>query len=63
MKVFFKLIEIIFYSIYFQVIQISKLPVVITLIARSSANTGYLLTLEEMLDPLVQNLRGEVNLD
>ena len=43
----------------FQVIQLNKLPIVITLIAKNTANTGYLLTLEETLDPLVQALRGD----
>jgi len=44
----------------YQVIQISKLPIVITLIARNSANTGHLLSIEAKLDPLVQALRGDV---
>ncbi|CAG7716838.1 unnamed protein product [Allacma fusca] len=49
-------------SIYqnYQVIQLNKMPVVITLIARNNANTGYLLTLEDTLEPLVQALCGEV---
>ncbi|XP_021967749.1 ragulator complex protein LAMTOR3-A [Folsomia candida] len=44
-----------------QVIQISKIPIVITLIASISANTGYLLTLEKTLDPLVNALKGNVH--
>ncbi|CAG7716836.1 unnamed protein product [Allacma fusca] len=49
-------------SIYqnYQVIQLNKMPIVITLIAKNNANTGYLLTLEETLEPLVQALCGEV---
>jgi len=48
----------------FQVIQLNKLPIVITLIANNnSANTGYLLTLEDTLEPLVQALRGDVASD
>jgi len=44
----------------FQVIQISKLPIVITFIGSANANTGYLLTMEESLDPLINALRGEI---
>jgi len=44
----------------YQVIQMNKLPVVVTLIAKNSANTGYLLTLEKTFEPLVQALRADV---
>jgi len=42
-----------------QIIQFNKLPIVITLIARASANTGFLLTLEDKLEPFVHALQGK----
>lgn len=44
------------YSTY-QVIQINKLPMVITFIASSSSNTGHILSLEEQIDPLLNDLK------
>lgn len=51
-------------SIYqkFQIIQFNKLPVVVTLIAKKDANTGFLLTtIEELLSPLVVAVRKDVS--
>lgn len=51
-------------SIYqrYQVIQFNKLPVVVTLIAKKDANTGYLLTtLDDLLNPLVTAIRKDVS--
>lgn len=50
-------------SIYqkYQMVQFNKLPVVVTLIAKKDANTGYLLTVvDELLSPLVGSVRKEV---
>lgn len=50
-------------SIYqkYQVIQFNKLPVVVTLIAKKDANTGYLLTLmDDALSPLVNEIKKDV---
>lgn len=51
-------------SIYqkYQVIQFNKLPVVVTLVARKDANTGYLLTtMDEVLSPLVNAIKKDVS--
>ncbi|KAL0274892.1 UNVERIFIED_CONTAM: hypothetical protein PYX00_002922 [Menopon gallinae] len=44
------------YSTY-QVIQINKLPMVITFIASSNSNTGHILSLEDQIDPLLNDLK------
>lgn len=44
------------YSTY-QVIQINKLPMVITFIALSNSNTGHILSLEDQIDPLLNDLK------
>lgn len=43
------------YSQY-QVIQMNKLPLIVTFIASDSCNTGYILCLEEQLEPVLSNL-------
>ncbi|XP_022904117.1 ragulator complex protein LAMTOR3 [Onthophagus taurus] len=43
------------YSQY-QVIQMNKLPLIITFIASDSANTGHILSLEEQIEPVLSNL-------
>ncbi|GLH04741.1 hypothetical protein R5R35_009126 [Gryllus longicercus] len=47
------------YSTY-QVVQVNRLPLVITLIASETANTGLLLALEPLVEPLLSDLRGAV---
>ncbi|GAB6018844.1 hypothetical protein CHUAL_000505 [Chamberlinius hualienensis] len=48
------------YSSY-QVVQFNKLPLMVTLIATSAANTGVLLGLEPELDPILEDLNGIVD--
>lgn len=41
----------------YQVVHISKLPIVISFIATHDSNTGHILTLEDQIDPLLNDLR------
>lgn len=43
------------YSQY-QVIQMNKLPLIVTFIASDCCNTGYILSLETQLEPILSNL-------
>lgn len=43
------------YSQY-QVIQMNKLPLIVTFIASSSCNTGHILAVEKQLDPILSEL-------
>lgn len=47
------------YSQY-QIIQMNKLPLVVSFIASDSCNTGHILSLEEQLDPLLNDLKMAV---
>ncbi|XP_012285022.1 ragulator complex protein LAMTOR3-A [Orussus abietinus] len=47
------------YSSY-QVVQINKLPLVLSFIATHSCNTGHILSLEEKIDPILSNLKNAV---
>ncbi|KAK6629688.1 hypothetical protein RUM43_003506 [Polyplax serrata] len=40
-----------------QVVQINKLPMVITFIASKESNTGHILSLEKHIDPLLNDLK------
>lgn len=44
------------YSSY-QVIQINKLPLVLSFIATSESNTGHILNLENLIDPFLKDLK------
>ncbi|XP_059475832.1 ragulator complex protein LAMTOR3 [Neocloeon triangulifer] len=44
----------------FQVIQMNKLPLVVTFVTNSACNTGHVLALEPQLEPLLPVLRGVV---
>ncbi|XP_046734081.1 ragulator complex protein LAMTOR3-A [Diprion similis] len=49
-------------SIYssYQVVQMNKLPLVISFIASNSCDTGHILSLESKIDPILQNLKNVV---
>ncbi|XP_065172589.1 ragulator complex protein LAMTOR3-A [Atheta coriaria] len=44
------------YSQY-QVIQMNKLPLIVSFIASDSCNTGHILALEQQIDPILNNLK------
>lgn len=46
----------------FQIVHFSKNPIIISLIAKSKANTGLLLSLESQFDPIVGSLRKVVQI-
>lgn len=47
------------YSQY-QIVQMNKLPLVVSFIASESSNTGHILSLEEHLDPILNELKVAV---
>ncbi|XP_067011253.1 ragulator complex protein LAMTOR3-A [Anabrus simplex] len=47
------------YSSY-QVVQINKLPLVLSFVASESCNTGHILSLEQHIEPLLGDLKGAV---
>ncbi|XP_053970615.1 ragulator complex protein LAMTOR3-A isoform X2 [Hylaeus volcanicus] len=47
------------YSSY-QVVQMNKLPLVISFIASHDCNTGHILSLENKIDPILSNLKNAV---
>jgi len=47
------------YSSY-QVVQMNKLPLVVSFIASHSCNTGHILSLEDKIDPILSNLTNAV---
>lgn len=44
----------------YQIIQMNKLPLVVSFIASDSCNTGHILSLEEHIDPLLNELKTAV---
>ena len=50
----------ILYVFLFQVIQINKLPLVISFIASHNCNTGHVLSLENKIDPILSSLKNAV---
>jgi mitogen-activated protein kinase kinase 1 interacting protein 1 len=51
---------IIFYTNY-QVVHLNKLPLIVTMIATSDANTGLILSLDQELDDALQDLKMAVS--
>ncbi|XP_076235091.1 late endosomal/lysosomal adaptor, MAPK and MTOR activator 3 [Calliopsis andreniformis] len=47
------------YSSY-QVVQINKLPLIISFIASHNCNTGHILSLENKIEPILSNLKNAV---
>ncbi|XP_011302343.1 ragulator complex protein LAMTOR3-A [Fopius arisanus] len=47
------------YSSY-QVVQMNKLPLVVSFIASHGCNTGHILSLESRIDPILSNLKNAV---
>ncbi|XP_015521777.1 ragulator complex protein LAMTOR3-A [Neodiprion pinetum] len=49
-------------SIYssYQVVQMNKLPLVVSFIANNICDTGHILSLESKIDPILQNLKNVV---
>lgn len=47
------------YSSY-QVVQMNKLPLVVSFIANNDCDTGHILSLESKIDPILQNLKNVV---
>lgn len=41
----------------YQIIQMNKLPLVVSFIASDNANTGHILSLEQLIDPLLNDLK------
>ncbi|KPP76675.1 mitogen-activated protein kinase scaffold protein 1-like [Scleropages formosus] len=52
--------SIICYYNTYQIVQFNRLPLVISFIASSSANTGLIISLEKDLAPLIEDLRQVV---
>uniref|UniRef100_A0A8C6P010 Late endosomal/lysosomal adaptor, MAPK and MTOR activator 3 n=1 Tax=Nothobranchius furzeri TaxID=105023 RepID=A0A8C6P010_NOTFU len=52
--------SIICYYNSYQIVQFNRLPLVISLIASSGANTGLIMSLEKELTPLIEDLRQVV---
>lgn len=44
----------------YQIIQMNKLPLVVSFIASDNANTGHILSLEQLIDPLLNDLKTAV---
>lgn len=44
----------------FQVVQLNKLPLVVSFIASVESNTGHILSLENRIDPILCNLKNAV---
>lgn len=44
----------------YQVIQMNKLPLVVSFIADRDSNTGHILSLEDKIDPILSNLKNVV---
>lgn len=44
----------------FQVIQMNKLPLVVSFIASHNCNTGHILSLENKIDPILCSLKNAV---
>jgi len=42
----------------YQIVHISKLPLVVSFIASQDANTGHILSLEDQIDPILLDLNG-----
>lgn len=47
-------------SFAFQVIQMNKLPLVVSFIASHNCNTGHVLSLENKIDPILSSLKNAV---
>lgn len=48
------------YSFTLQVVQLNKLPLVISFIASHNCNTGHILSLENKIEPILSNLKSAV---
>lgn len=49
-----------FFKLDFQVIQMNKLPLVVSFIASHNCNTGHILSLESKIDPILSSLKNAV---
>ena len=47
-------------SLFVKVVQINKLPLIVSFIASSDCNTGHILDLEKKIDPVLNQLRSAV---